>query len=121
MGKTALLDYAVGQGEGCTVVRAVGVESEMELPFAALHQLCLPLLEGLERLPAPQRDALRTAFGLTPGQRPDRFLVGLAVLTLLSDAAEPQPLICSLTTRSGSTGARPRSCRSSHGVSRRSR
>ena len=67
MGKTALLDYAVGQGEGCTVVRAVGVESEMELPFAALHQLCLPLLEGLERLPAPQRDALRTAFGLTLG------------------------------------------------------
>ena len=94
MGKTALLDYAAGQGEGCTVVRAVGVESEMELPFAALHQLCLPLLEGLERLPAPQRDALRTAFGLSSGARPDRFLVGLAVLTLLSDAAEPQPLIC---------------------------
>ena len=70
MGKTALLDYVAGQGEGCTVVRAVGVESEMELPFAALHQLCLPLLEGLERLPAPQRDALRTAFGLTPGRAP---------------------------------------------------
>jgi hypothetical protein len=66
----------------------------MELPFAALHQLCLSLLEGLERLPPPQRDALRTAFGLSSSARPDRFLVGLAVLTLLSDAAEPQPLIC---------------------------
>ena len=94
MGKTALLDYAASQGEGCTVVRAVGVESEMELPFAALHQLCLPLLEGLERLPPPQRDALRTAFGLSSSARPDQFLVGLAVLTLLSDAAEGQPVIC---------------------------
>ena len=94
MGKTALLDYAAGQGEGCTVVRAVGVESEMELPFAALHQLCLPLLDGLERLPPPQRDALRTAFGLSSDARPDPFLVGLAVLTLLSNAAEGEPLIC---------------------------
>jgi DNA-binding CsgD family transcriptional regulator/tetratricopeptide (TPR) repeat protein len=96
MGKTALLDYAAGQGDGCgcTVVRAVGVESEMELPFAALHQLCLPLLDGLERLPPPQRDALRTAFGLSASGRPDPFLVGLAVLTLLSDAADGQPLIC---------------------------
>src|SRR4029077_9722306 len=68
--------------------------SEMELAFAALHQLCLPLLDGLERLPTVQREALRTAFGLTSGPRPDRFLVGLAVLTLLSDAAELQPLIC---------------------------
>ena len=93
MGKTALLDYTERLCEGCWVIRAGGVESEMELPFAALHQLCMPLLDGLERLPAPQRDALRTAFGLTSGQRPDRFLVGLAVLTLLSDAAEPQPLI----------------------------
>jgi hypothetical protein len=93
MGKTALLDYAAGQGDGCTVVRAVGVESEMELPFAALHQLCLPLLEGLERLPPPQRDALRTAFGLSSSARPDPFFVGLAVLTLLSDAAEGRPLI----------------------------
>jgi ATP/maltotriose-dependent transcriptional regulator MalT len=66
----------------------------MELPFASLHQLCMPLLDDLERLPAPQRDALGTAFGLTSGQRPDRFLVGLAVLTLLSNAAESQPLIC---------------------------
>src|SRR6185436_14633001 len=93
MGKTALLDYASRSCEGCRVIRAGGVESEMELPFAALHQLCIPLLDGVERLPAPQRDALRTAFGLMSGPRPDRFLVGLAVLTLLSDAAEPQPLI----------------------------
>jgi DNA-binding CsgD family transcriptional regulator len=94
MGKTALLDYAASQSEGCTVVCAVGVESEMELPFASLHQLCLPLLEGLEQLPPPQRDALRTAFGLSSSPRPDQFLVGLAVLTLLSDAADGQPVIC---------------------------
>jgi DNA-binding CsgD family transcriptional regulator len=94
MGKTALLDYAASQGEVCTVVRAVGVESEMELPFASLHQLCLPLLEGLEQLPPPQRDALRTAFGLSPSAGPDQFLVGLAVLTLLSNAAEGRPVIC---------------------------
>jgi DNA-binding CsgD family transcriptional regulator len=94
MGKTALLDYASRSCEGCRVIRAGGVESEMELPFAALHQLCIPLLDGVERLPAPQRDALRTAFGLMSGPRPDRFLVGLAVLTLLSDAAEAQPLTC---------------------------
>src|SRR3954447_477044 len=94
MGKTALLDYASRLCEGCRVIRAGGVESEMELPFAALHQLCMPLLDCLERLPAPQGDALRTAFGLTSGPSPDRFLVGLAVLTLFSDAAEPQPLIC---------------------------
>ncbi len=94
MGKTALLDYASRSCEGCRVINAGGVESEMELPFAALHQLCMPLLDGLERLPVPQREALQTAFGLTSGQRPDRFLVGLAVLTLLSDTAEPQPLIC---------------------------
>jgi len=93
IGKTALLDYASRLCEGCRVIRAGAVESEMELPFAALQQLCMPLLDGLETLPAPQRDALRTAFGLMSGPRPDRFLVGLAVLTLLSDAAEPRPLI----------------------------
>jgi DNA-binding CsgD family transcriptional regulator len=94
IGKTALLDYAAERSEGCRVVRAVGVESEMELPFAALHQLCTPLLDGRERLPPPQRDALATAFGLSSGPRPDRFLVGLAVLSLLSDGAEAEPLIC---------------------------
>jgi DNA-binding CsgD family transcriptional regulator len=94
MGKTALLEYVANQGEGCTVVRAVGVESEMELPFASLHQLCLPLVESLEQLPPPQYEALRTAFGLGSSARPDQFLVGLAVLTLLSVAAETQPVIC---------------------------
>src|SRR5258707_13685140 len=79
---------------GCRVVRTAGYQAEMELAFAALHQLCAPLLEGLARLPAPQRDALRIAFGMGPGPTPDRFLVGLAVLNLLSDAAAPQPLLC---------------------------
>ncbi len=94
VGKTALLDYLAGNASGCRVVRTAGYQSEMELAFAALHQLCAPLLEGLTRLPAPQRDALRIAFGMGPGPTPDRFLVGLAVLNLLSDAAEPQPLLC---------------------------
>src|SRR3954447_8277373 len=94
IGKTALLEYIAGHAEGFRVLRAVGVESEMELPFAALQQLSAPLLGGLERLPPPQRDALGTAFGLSSGARPDRFLVGLALLSLLSDAAEQQPLVC---------------------------
>src|SRR6478736_1755455 len=94
VGKTALLDYLAGNASGCRVVRTAGYQSEMELAFAALHQLCAPLLDGLTRLPVPQRDALRTAFGMGSGPAPDRFLVGLAVLNLFSDAAEPQPLIC---------------------------
>jgi DNA-binding CsgD family transcriptional regulator len=94
IGKTALLDYVAEQSGGCRVVHALGVEAEMELPFAALHQLCTPLLDGLGRLPPPQHDAAETAFGLSSGPRPDRFLVGLAVLSLLSDAAEADGLIC---------------------------
>jgi DNA-binding CsgD family transcriptional regulator len=94
MGKTALLDHTAGRAERWRVVRAAGVEAEMELPFASLHQLTGPLLDGLERLPAPQRDALSTAFGLSLAARPDRFMVGLAVLSLLSDAAEERPLLC---------------------------
>ncbi len=94
VGKTALLGYLPGAAEGCRIARASGVESEMELPFAGLHALCAPLLGSLRRLPAPQRDALNTAFGLSAGPPPDRFLVGLAVLSLLADAAEEQPLIC---------------------------
>jgi DNA-binding CsgD family transcriptional regulator len=93
VGKTALLDYLAGNASGCRVVRIAGCQSEMELAFAALHQLCAPLLDSLTRLPAPQRDALRIAFGMGSGPVPDRFLVGLAVLNLLSDAAEPRPLI----------------------------
>ena len=93
-GKTTLLDYAAERAEGCRVVRAMGVEAEMELPFAGLHQLCGPLLHQLEFLPPPQRDALATAFGLTSGARPDRFFIGLAVLSLLSEAGEELPLLC---------------------------
>jgi DNA-binding CsgD family transcriptional regulator len=94
VGKTALLDYLVEQASGCRLVRAVGVQSEMELAFAGVHQLCAPMLDRLERLPVPQRVALRTAFGLSSGSAPDRFLVGLAVLSLLSDVAEEYPLVC---------------------------
>jgi hypothetical protein len=94
VGKTALLDYLAEHASGCRVARAAGVESEMELAYAGLHQLCAPMLDRLERLPAPQREALRTAFGLGPGPPPDRFLAGLATLTLLADAAEEHPLLC---------------------------
>jgi DNA-binding CsgD family transcriptional regulator len=94
VGKSALLEYAVEAATGMRVVRAAGMESEMELAFAGLHQLCAPLLERLERLPAPQRDALGVAFGLREGAAPDRFLVGLAVLTLLAETAEERPLLC---------------------------
>jgi predicted ATPase len=87
VGKTALLDYLAGQASGCRVVCTAGCQSEMELAFAALHQLCAPLLDSVKRLPVPQRDALRIAFGTGSGPTPDRFLVGLAVLNLLSDAA----------------------------------
>jgi DNA-binding CsgD family transcriptional regulator len=93
-GKTALLEHLAGHAPGCRVAWAVGVQSEMELPFAGLHQLCAPLLGHLQALPAPQHDALRTAFGLSDGQAPERFLVGLAVLGLLSAAAAERPLLC---------------------------
>jgi DNA-binding CsgD family transcriptional regulator len=94
VGKTALLRCLIDGASGCRVARAAGVESEMELPFAGLHQLCGPMLDRIDRLPAPQRDALATAFGLSTGEPPDRFLVGLAVLSLLSDVAEERPLVC---------------------------
>ncbi|MEA2468718.1 MAG: hypothetical protein QOJ57_2844, partial [Thermoleophilaceae bacterium] len=94
VGKTALLEYLVQRASGCRIARAAGVESEMELTFAGVHQLCAPMLAHLDRLPGPQAGALGTAFGLRHGDAPDRFLVGLAVLTLLSDAAEERPLIC---------------------------
>jgi len=93
-GKTALLEYLAGHAPGCRVARAAGVQSEMELAFAGLHQLCAPMLDRLEALPVPQRDALRTAFGMSAGPAPDRFLIGLAVLSLLSQVAEEQPLVC---------------------------
>lgn len=91
VGKTALLNEAFGSAPDVRVIRGAGVESEMELPFAGLHQLCLPMLDDLDYLPPPQSDALRTAFGLREGPAPDRFLVGLAVLSLLSEAAARRP------------------------------
>jgi len=94
VGKTVLLDYLAQRASGCRLVRVLGVQSEMELAFAGLHQLCTPVLDRLDRLPVPQREALRTAFGLSVGPPPDRFLVGLAVLSLLADVAGKQPLIC---------------------------
>ena len=93
VGKTALLEYAVGAGREFRVARTSGVEAEMELAFAALQQLCSPILELLDRLPQPQREALGVAFGLSTGSAPDPFLVGLAVLGLLSEAAEERPLL----------------------------
>ena len=94
VGKSALLEYVVGAAADMRVAKAAGVESEMELAFAGLHLLCAPLLGRLEDLPGPQRDALGVAFGLRAGGAPDRFLVALAVLTLLSEVAEERPLLC---------------------------
>jgi AAA ATPase domain len=94
VGKTALLQDAVEAARGFGVVRTVGVEGEMELAYAALEQLCAPILELTERLPQPQRDAVAVAFGRSAGPAPDPFLVGLAALGLLSEAAEERPLLC---------------------------
>src|SRR5690349_11861364 len=94
IGKTALLGYLLGAAEGCRIARVAGIESEMELAFAGLHALCAPMLGRLGHLPTPQRDALNTAFGMSAGPPPDRFFVGLAVLSLLAAAAEEQPLVC---------------------------
>ena len=94
VGKSALLEHVTGNADGCRVARTGGVQSEMELPFAGLHQLCAPLLEGLASLPPPQAQALRVAFGLQDGGAPDPFLVALATLTLLAEVAETQPLVC---------------------------
>nr|WP_190038413.1 LuxR family transcriptional regulator [Streptomyces fructofermentans] len=94
MGKTALLDHLAARAAGHRVTRGAGAESEMELPYAGLHQLCAPFLEHAARLPGPQREALSTAFGLSTAPPPDRFLVGLAVLGLLTDAAAEKPLFC---------------------------
>ncbi|MEA2532531.1 MAG: hypothetical protein QOJ93_342 [Actinomycetota bacterium] len=94
IGKTALLEYAVGAAQDVRVLRTLGNEAEMELPFAALQQLCAPVLAGLDQLPEPQGDALRVAFGLMTGDPPDRLLVGLAVLSLLSRLAAERPLLC---------------------------
>lgn len=94
VGKTTLMQYLAGQAGDCRVTRVTGVESELELPFAALHQLCGTVLHGLETLPEPQVRALQVAFGLAEGSAPDRFVVGLAVLGLLAEAASERPLVC---------------------------
>lgn len=94
IGKTALLEYVAASAEGFSIVRTSAVQSEMQLAFAGLHQLCTPMLEQLSALPDPQRRALETAFGLRDGNAPDAFLIGLAVLSLFSDAAQDRPLLC---------------------------
>jgi AAA ATPase-like protein len=94
IGKTALMRYCARQASGCRLVQIAGVESEMELPLAALHQLCVPMLNSLAALPEPQQRALRVAFGLAAGAVPDRFMVGLAVLSLLAENAAARPLVC---------------------------
>ncbi len=94
IGKTALLDYLSERVADCRVARAGGTEAEMELPFAGLHQLCGPLSQDIDHLPGPQRDALGVAFGLSSGGPPNRFLLGLAVLSQLAFVAEERPLIC---------------------------
>jgi hypothetical protein len=94
IGKTALMQYCARQASGCRVAQIAGVESELELPFAAVHQLCDPMLDHLDALPAPQQQALRVVFGLEAGNAPDLFVVGLAVLGLLSEVAAERPLVC---------------------------
>jgi DNA-binding CsgD family transcriptional regulator len=94
VGKTALLEYLTQRAADCRVISVTAVQPEMELAFAALHQLCAPMLDELELLPAPQRNALRITFGLHDGPVPDRFLVGLAVVSVLAEAAEDRPLVC---------------------------
>jgi predicted ATPase len=92
--ETALLEYAVDQASGYRAAQAAAVEAEQELAFAAVHQVCVPMLDRLARLPVPQREALGTAFGLSAGTAPDRFVVGLAVLDLFAEVARERPLLC---------------------------
>src|SRR6201985_2265321 len=105
VGETALLGGAIRSAAGLRVAQVAGIESEMELAFAALQQLCAPMLDKLESLPDPQRAALGIAFGLKAGAAPDRFLVGLATLSLLSEVAEQQPLLCVIDDALGRAGA----------------
>src|SRR4051812_13819299 len=94
IGKSALVDHLEVSAAGCRIARAAGVETQMGLAFAGVHPLCAPMMEHADRLPGPQRDALAVAFGLSAGSTPDRFLVGLAVLSLLAEVAEDEPLVC---------------------------
>ena len=101
IGKTALLEHAIASASAVTLLRAVGVESEMELPFAALHQLSAPVHDFVDRLPAPQRGALEVTFGVSAGTAPDRLLVALASLSLFSEAAQERPLLCAIDEQLG--------------------
>jgi hypothetical protein len=112
IGKTALLSYLLGRASGCRTARAVGVESEMELAFAGLHQLCAPFLDRLDRLPGPQRDALRTAFGLRPG-RPGSVPGRAGGAEPAADVAEEQPLVCVIDDAQWLDRSRRRRSRSS--------
>lgn len=94
IGKTSLIQHCARQASGCRVIQIVGVESELEMPFAALHQLCGPILDHLDALPKPQQHAMGVAFGIEAGNAPDRFVVGLAVLGLLAEVAAKRPLVC---------------------------
>jgi DNA-binding CsgD family transcriptional regulator/tetratricopeptide (TPR) repeat protein len=94
VGKSSLLNYVSDQAAGWHVASAVGVESEMELAYSGLHQLCGPMLDHLDQLPVPQREALAVVFGQSTGPAPDRFMVGVATLTLFAELAEQQPLVC---------------------------
>src|SRR3954470_478422 len=107
IGKTVLLERLAHSASGFQVVRAAGVESEMELAYAGLHQLCVPFADRIDSLPRPQRDALGTAFGQRGGDAPNRFLVGLAVLGLLSDVAEQKPLLWIVDDAQWLEGASP--------------
>jgi hypothetical protein len=109
VGKTALLRYAARQTFGFRATQIAGVEAEMELAFAGVHQLCAPLLDRIDALPAPQQEALRVALGVATGNPPDQFLISLATLSLLSAVAEERPLSVFWTTRSGWTTPPPRS------------
>jgi AAA ATPase domain len=111
IGKSALLDHVEARAAAFRVARAVGVESEMEFAYGGLHQLCAPFLDELGRLPDPQRSALGTAFGLTAGETPDRFLVGLAVLNLLAELAEDKPLVCLVDDAHSPAGCSPSASR----------
>src|SRR5581483_6059362 len=94
IGKTALLRYAARQASGLRIAEVEGIQAEMELAFAGIHRLCAPMLGGLEVLPEPQHDALRVAFGMASGDAPDKFLIAVAMLNLLSATAEQRPLLC---------------------------
>lgn len=94
IGKSALLEHLVASASTFQVVRAFGVEGEVDLPYAGLQQLCRSMLDAISILPEPQRDALRVAFGLSPGEAPDRYIVGLATLSLMSEVAATKPLLC---------------------------